>query len=79
MRTSLIGGLKTEAYGVDAVSDAAGRRTIWKHMTQVSVAARTSNLYTNHAVTVIGTLDQIGALQWFEETGPATAGFELGV
>jgi hypothetical protein len=57
-----MGGLKAEANRVDTVSNSGGWRSVWKHVAEVSVTARTANLDSNHAVAAVGDFDKIGTL-----------------
>src|SRR5450755_465254 len=79
-RTSLL-VVRTEVQAgrVHAIPQSGRRRTVFKHVPQMSVALSAANLGPNHAVGRIFMLDDIAGLAGLRKTWPAGPRIELGL
>jgi hypothetical protein len=70
---------KSHGDGVHAIAKARGTRAIVEDVAEVGVTAPTGNFGANHSEAAVDSFPNIFLGYWCPETGPSSAGVELGV
>ena len=78
-RSALAAGTELENHGVDTIAFAARRRPVFKDVAKMSIAARTANFHTQHAVASVLDAADVGPRCLGPEGWPTAVGFILGL